>query len=344
MAFTATSPGFEVNDLGYQRNADRRDVDMQIQYQENRPGDVFRRWEASFGPKASWNFNGDRLDTNLSLGTNLTFLNYWSTRLNYERTFESMDDRLTRGGPLAKKPSGHQVSLNQTTDFSKPYTAFANFRYEWDEAGGNQTSYSLNLSIKTSSTWELSLGPRLSFNNSVSQYVTAVDDPYADHTYESRYVFADLEQTTLSMDTRLNVTFTPDLTLELYAQPFIASGDYGTLKELKAPRTFDFTRYGIDAGEITTDENGDYIIDPDGGGPAEPFTIRNRDFNRVSLRGTGVLRWEWRPGSTLFFVWQQNRSNYDDRGNFDFIRDAEAIFKGGAHNIFMVKASYWFGS
>ncbi len=125
-------------------------------------------------------------------------------------------------------------------------------------------------------------------------------------------MFADLEQTTLSMDTRLNVTFTPDLSLELYAQPFIASGDYGALKELKAPGTFDFLRYGIDAGQVTVDEDGDSTVDPDGAGPAESFTIGNRDFNRVSLRGTGVLRWEWRPGSTLFFVWQQNRSKRRD--------------------------------
>jgi len=343
LEFSFTSPGFEVNDLGFQRDADRRNAEIQLEYQENRPGEIFRRWELSAEPQTSWNFNGDRLDTNLSLRSNLTFLNYWSSRFSYERTFESMDDRLTRGGPLAQKPSGHQVSLNQTTDFSKPYSAFANVRYEWDEAGGDQTSYMLHLGIKTSSTWELSLGPRLSFNNSVAQYVDEKEDPEATATYNSRYVFADLEQTTLSMDFRLNMTFTPDLTLELYAQPFIASGDYGTLKELAAPGTFDFIRYGIDAGELYVDEDGDSTVDPDGEGPAESFTIYNRDFNRVSLRGTGVLRWEWRPGSTLFFVWQQSRSSYEDYGDFDLSRDAEALFEGDAHTIFMVKATYWFG-
>jgi hypothetical protein len=341
---SVTSPGFEVNDLGYQRNADRRQADLQIEYQENRPGDVFRRWEMTFHPRTSWNFDGDRLDTNVSFQANLTFLNYWSSRFSYERTFESLDDRLTRGGPLAKKPSAHQVSLNQTTDFSKPVTAFANIRHEWNEAGGSQTSYMLNLSIKTSSTWELSLGPRLSLDKSAAQYVTSVEDPLAEHTFQRRYIFADLEQTTLSMDTRLNVTFTPDLTLELYAQPFIATGDYGTLKELQAPGTFAFTRYGIDAGEVTTDEDGDYIVDPDGSGPAESFWVGNNDFNRISMRGTGVLRWEWRPGSTLFLVWQQNRSSRNGYGDFDFSRDADALFAGDAHNVFMVKATYWIGS
>lgn len=342
--FSFTSPGFEVNDLGFQRDADRRELEGQIQYQENRPGDVFRRVEVSAEPEASWNFDGDRLDTKVSFRANFTWLNYWSSRFNYDRTLGSMDDRLTRGGPLAKKPSGHKVSYNQTTDFSKPITGFANVSYEWDEAGRDNTSYFANLSLKTSSTWELSLGPRLSYTNAVAQYVGDEDDPEATHTFGARYLFADLEQTTLSMDTRLNVTFTPNLTLELYAQPFIATGDYGQLKELAAPGTFEFTRYGVDAGVVTLDDDGDALVDPDGPGPAEAFTIYNKDFSRVSLRGTGVIRWEWRPGSTLFFVWQQNRSRSEDFGDFDLARDAADLFDGDSHNVFMVKATYWLGS
>jgi hypothetical protein len=346
--FSFTSPGFEVNDLGYQRNADRQQVNGQIQYQENRPGDLFRRWELSASPRINWNFDGDRLDTQVSLRANLTFLNYWSSRFSYERNFESLDDRLTRGGPLATKPGSHQVSLNQSTDFSKPISGMANVSYEWDQAGGSRTSYFANVGIKTSSSWELSLGPRLSIDKSPAQYVTYSTDPEAAETFGRRYVFADLEQTTLSMDTRLNVTITPNLTFEIYAQPFIATGDYETLKELARPGTFAFNRYGIDVGQITegVDEDGDlyFDIDPDGPGPAETFSVYDRDFNRVSLRGTGVMRWEWRPGSTLFFVWQQSRSSSNGYGDFDFGRDVDELFAGDADNIFMVKATYWLGS
>jgi hypothetical protein len=285
------------------------------------------------------------LDTELALRANFTYMNYWSSRLSYERVFESMDDRFTRGGPLALKPSGHQISFNQTTDFSRPLTAFANVTYRWDAAGNDNTTYFANLSIKTSSTWELSLGPRLSFNNAVAQYVGTKDDPEATHTYGRRYIFGELEQTTLSLDTRLNVTFTPDLTLELYAQPFIASGDYGTLKELAKTGTYDFNGYGVDTGTTAVDEEGNTLIDPDGPGPAESFTVDNKNFNRVSLRGTGVLRWEWRPGSTLFLVWQQNRSTETEvYGDFDLSRDAGNLFEGESYNVFMVKATYWLGS
>ena len=152
-----------------------------------------------------------------------------------------------------------------------------------------------------------------------------------------------LEQTTVSLETRLNITFSPDLTLELFAQPFLASGDFGALKELRAPGTFEFDRYGVDQGTVEMDEEGDLTIDPDGSGPAESIGLDDPDFNRVSLRGTAVVRWEWRPGSTLFLVWQQSRSDSYEDGRFDLTRDADAMWGARADNVFMVKATYWIG-
>jgi hypothetical protein len=345
LEFSTTSPGFEVNDLGFQTAADRRRAEVQLEYQENRPGNVFRQWNISVSPRSSWNYDGDRLDTSLSLRSRLEFLNYWSVHFNLGHDFESLDDRLTRGGPLGAKPSGNSASVTVMSDFTKAYSGMLSLRHETDEAGGSQTSYTARLGLKPSSSWEISLGPRLSYNHSAAQYVTSVEDGLATGTFGARYIFADLEQTTLSMETRLNVTFTPDLTLELFAQPFLASGDYGTLKEFRNPRTFEFSRYGLDVGQIQEDEDGDFLIDPDGDGPAESFTVYDRDFNRVSLRGTAVMRWEWRPGSTLFLVWQQSRSDYiTNGGHFDLSRDTDAMFDARPDNIFMFKVTYWLGS
>lgn len=339
-----TSPGFEVNDLGFQRDADRMELGGQLEYQENRPGDRFRRYEISLSPGATWNFAGDRLGTSLALRANFTFLNYWSTNLNYRREFPSLDDRLTRGGPLAATPASHQASVTVSSDFSKPYSGMGSLSYQWDEAGGARTTVWGRISMKPSSTVDLSLGPRLTLNRSAAQYVTRITDTLATATFGRRYIFADLRQTTLSIDTRLNVTFAPDLTLELFAQPFLASGDYGVLKELARPGRFEFSSYGLDKGTVTLDAKGNATVDPDGNGPARAFTVTNRDFNRVSLRGTAVLRWEWRAGSTLYLVWQQSRSDAYADGDFDLGREARAMFKGKADNIFMVKATYWIGS
>jgi hypothetical protein len=338
---STTSPGFEVNDLGFQSAADRTDVEARVEYQENRPGDVFRRWELSLNPQASWNFGGDRLDSSLSARLQTTFLNYWSVFLTVNRDFESLDDRLTRGGPLALSPAATSFNVNLSSDFTKPVSGRSSFRYESDAAGGSQTTFSLNLGLRLSEYWDLSLGPRLSLDNSAAQYVTTVEDPVATGTYGHRYIFGQLDRTTLSMEARLNVTFLPDLTLEIFAQPFLASGDYEEYRELAAPRTFDFLRYGVDVGSLSEADDG-FRVDPDGSGPAQPFDLSDADFNRQSLRGTAVLRWEWRPGSTLFLVWQQSRAAFGERGDFRFRHDLNDMFGAETDNIFLVKVNYWF--
>jgi hypothetical protein len=178
--------------------------------------------------------------------------------------------------------------------------------------------------------------------------VTTIADARAVGTYENRYIFAPIEQTTLDTEIRLNLTFTRGLSLEVYTQPFISSGDYGALSELAAPRTFDFLEYGSEVGTLVRGTDGRYTIDPVGDG-VETFTIADRDFNVRSLIGNAVLRWEWRPGSTLFLVWQQNRSDrptstgYPEGtyGDFDFGRDAEQLFRLEPENTFMIKVNYW---
>jgi len=171
-----------------------------------------------------------------------------------------------------------------------------------------------------------------------------VDDPTATAFYGNRYVFGYIETTTVSLTTRINWTFTPDLTLQLYAQPFIASGDYSSFREFAGPRTLDKHVYGQDMGSISYDEgSSDYTVDPDGSGPAEAFTFANPDFTTSSLRGTAVLRWEYLPGSTLYFVWTQERAGQDPNGDFDFGRARRAIFDQRPLNVFQIKATYWLG-
>jgi hypothetical protein len=164
-------------------------------------------------------------------------------------------------------------------------------------------------------------------------------------------VFADLDQTTLSFETRVNVTLSPAISLQLYAEPFISVGDYGGIKEFARPGAFDFLGYGTDIGTATQEPTGEYTVDPDGGGPAAQFTVPNRDFSYRSLLGNAVLRWEWREGSTLYLVWQQRRidsrtnrgpDGTDDWvGGFDLGRDVGDMFGTPADDVFAIKINYW---
>jgi hypothetical protein len=174
----------------------------------------------------------------------------------------------------------------------------------------------------------------------VAQYLGSVADPTATRTYGRRYLFSGLDQVTLALEGRLNWTFRPGLSLEAYIQPFLASAAFDGVRELQAPRTFSFLRYGQDAGTLTRDGT-ELIIDPDGSGPAQAFRIEDEDFNERSLRGSAVLRWEWRPGSTLFVVWQHQRSDYVRMSGLSVGRDLNALLRAPPQNVLVIKASYW---
>jgi hypothetical protein len=188
----------------------------------------------------------------------------------------------------------------------------------------------------------LSVGPFLGHEENGFQYVDAIPDSTATAFYGNRYVFADLVQNSIAMNTRFNVTFSPNLTLELFLQPLIASGDFSNYKEYAAPRGLRRLVYGVDAGTVTPVAAGD-SIDPDGAGPAGGFVIPPRDFTFRSLRGNAVLRWEYRPGSTLFLVWTRSGESSLGRGRIDFGDDASALFRGPSQNIFLIKINYWLG-
>src|SRR6266705_4769661 len=189
----------------------------------------------------------------------------------------------------------------------------------------------------------VSVGPNLSGAHYPLQYVDAIADSTATATYGTRYVFAQLRQTELSAGIRLNWTYSPTLSLQLYAQPLISAGSYGSYRELARPRSAAFVRYGRDNGSTITyvDSTKSYDLDPDGARPVQGFSFSKPDFNFKSLRGNAVLRWEYMPGSTLYFVWTQSRSDFEDVGDFRVGSSMGRMLRATSENIFMIKATYW---
>ncbi len=141
----------------------------------------------------------------------------------------------------------------------------------------------------------------------------------------------------------MNWLFTPRFSLQAYIQPFISVGAYTNFKELARPGSYDFNLFGEGISTISYDlENEVYTVDPDGPGAAPSFSFNNPEFNYKSLRGTIVLRWEYRPGSTLYVVWTQNRADYANPGDFEFGRDVKNLLRAPGDNIFMIKFTYRF--
>jgi hypothetical protein len=344
LTYQATSPGFEVNDLGFINQADRHGVSTLVLYKEDRPGRILRSWDVFAFSNTTWNFGGETQFSAIAASGDMQFNNYWTFFWRGQLEFDGFDDRLTRGGPLARYPGGGHLRFEMGSDSRKPYSLFASAFHAWDDAGQSEDFYLASLDVRPTPSVQLSFGPELGRTHSLGQFVTAVDDPLAEATFGRRYVFATLDRTSLSFETRLDWTFTPELSLQLYVQPLVVAGDFTDFKEFRAPRTYDFDVYGRDRGTIASDPSDGFSVDPDGAGPAASFAFGDPSFNFRSLRGNAVLRWEYRPGSTLFLVWQQQRSATEPFGDFDFGRDYGAVFDAPAENVFAVKATYWLGN
>ena len=343
------SPGFETNDLSFQSRADYKWMNFNVGQQYTTPTSWYRNQVWIAGGQQQFNYDGDRTDRQVQGFYALEFPNYWNLRTMYIYHPAVDDDRLTRGGPVVER-NGYQMSQVEVSTDARGRAVF-DFAVtpRWGIADGTRSvEIAPGVALKPASNVFVSLTPTFSWDEDAAQYVTKQDDPTATNFYGTRYVFAQLKSRTWSLDTRVNWTFTPNLTLQLYAQPYFSTGDYSSFREFARPRTLDKVVYGSGMGTIayapgTASTPGTYTVDPDGSGTAAPFSFANPDFAYRSLIGNAVLRWEYRPGSTVYFVWTQNRSGENAVGSFDFARDRSALFRDRPTNIFQVKANFWIG-
>ncbi len=315
LGLSTISPGYEVNDLGYQRRGDRVDLNSSVAYVQNTPGPLFRFWQADVQNILEHSYGRYMVQNTLFLSGYGQTRAYWTVRTQLGYGAEATDDRLTRGGVLARRPAARRALLAVGSDGRKPLVGSANVYYQDDDGPGWQTNGGATLTVKASPRWNLAFGPSYSRFVTPAQYLGTQADATATETLGYRFFFADLDQTTVSLDTRINYTFNPRLSLETFIQPFVSTVGWGATRTLTARRTFRFDPSTVPA-------------------PAD-YTVR-------SLRGNALLRWEWRRGSTLFLAWQQSREGLElGSGDLDFGRERAALFRTRPDNVFVIKLNYW---
>jgi len=303
------SPGFDINDLGFLRRADTRSMGNWLQWRNDNPSKRLRSFRFNLNQWAGWNYGGDLLNSGGNVNAHAVFPNNWSTGMGVNVSPLTFDDRATRGGPGAYRNGQKSVWAYLSSDERRRIGGGLNIYRANDGLGMTYRDFSPEVTWRPSSFLNVSGGLSLSVNHDPSQWVEAVD---------GHYVFARIDQHTVGLTTRVNYTVSPRLSLQIYAQPFVSAGDYSEFKELADGRSRSYdTRY-------------------------RPFDYTgNPDFNYRSFRTTNVLRWEYRPGSTLFVVWQQGRESTLDHGAFDFRSDIGGVFDAPATNVFLVKWAYW---
>jgi hypothetical protein len=343
-ALWAGSPGWESNDLGFHGTGDRAGAHAVLFVQGVKPRRFSRSRQAWVAKSWTWNFAREIQSDNWNAQVNNTFMNYWGAGINLGTGARALDDRLTRGGPSATSPSGGFWNIYGNTDSRRWVSLSGNANRNWSESGGWNRNIAMSVNLKPSPRLTVSTGPQWNRRRTIAQYVTTTSDATAVDTYGSRYVFGELAQRQLTMTTRVSAIITPTVSLQLFAQPLLAAGDYSDFKELARPRTYDFVHYGATAGSIAYDGIArSYAVDPDANGAAPGFTFNDPDFNFKSLRVNAVFRWEVKPGSAFYAVWTRQQVDLSNPGAFSPGRDARALFGARGDDVFLVKMAYWLG-
>jgi hypothetical protein len=304
------SPGFDINDVGFMRRADIISQSNWVQWRHDRPGRHVRSIRFNVNQWSGHNFDGDRLYVGGNVNAHWVLQSNWSFGGGVNVEPMRFDDRLTRGGPGGYTEGGWSGWSYVESDSRKPVSVswfLGGIRYKH---GLTQFDFSPSVSYRPTSFLTLSAGIGYTPATQARQWV--------EEDEAGEFVFGRLERNTVSMTARVNYTITPTLSVQLYAAPFVSSGDYTTFYRLVDGRAKRFDdRYG------RYDYGGD------------------TNFNYRSFRTTNVLRWEYKPGSALFVVWQQGREDVASYGDFRFGRDFGRVFATPASNVFLVKMSYW---
>jgi hypothetical protein len=315
------SAGFEVNDLGYLRRADIVNWSTWAALSWRDARWIYQWAQVNGNHWEEWNTSGTRLQNAVNFNGHMGLRNNWNFHLG--GTFAGITptycDRCTRGGPVLRESRGFYPWAGVNTDGRKTVSGgmFTNLNFG-DEGRSRGASLSPYVNFRLSSQLQINVGAGLSRQRDNTQWY----GNFTDSAGPTHYTFARLRQRTVSMSTRLNYTMTPELTFEFYGEPFVTSGNYSDVREVSA--TPDARRY---------DDRFRAFRPPAGAATAFKFT---------QLRTNSVVRWEYRPGSTLFVVWAHGRQDYStENPGRPWMRDYRDLFALHPDNTFLVKLAYW---
>ena len=330
--------GLELNDLGFQQFSDRMIPFLWGQYRDDEPGDDVLNWQVNADLYYVATLEPRVTDVGLECNGNVQLANHWQLSAGCNLTDRREEPSILRGGRSLRVDNRVQGYVNMTTDTRKA-VRFTVGAYGGREPIPDQIDGGIDIgaTIQARSNIDLYVGPSIYSRNDPMQYVDEVQDTLG----QTHFVFARIRQRVASLTVRVNWTFSPRLTLQAYAQPFIASARYGELKDVDDPGARRYAdRFTPIGGSSYLLEDGTYTVRTPAGGM---FEMARPDFDFRQLRSTVVVRWEYRPGSTLFAIWSHGRTSEIDDGRFHLGRDLRGLADAEGEHVVMVKANYWLG-
>ena len=334
------SPGFEINDIGYLRRADQINQFTWIGYWINQPFRIFRKFSVNANQWCNWDFGGVNTSNAVNLNVHGTFKNNSNFSGGITRGFEYISNEILRGGASAKRPGDWNGDLSYNSDGRKRINFSIGTNFGFGDNDNNQyNSYWISFRIRPNNQLRLSVNPSYNKYEQNLEFVTI-----AEFEEEDRFIFSSLFQETASLTFRVDYCITPNFSIQYYGSPFISAGKYSDFKRITDPKAnkYEDRFYQFSEEEIDYDaENDEYQVDENLDGIID-FYIYNPNFNYKAFNSNLVIRWEFSPGSNLYLVWSQNRSDYISDGEFSYYNDMRNLFDNHPHNVFLIKVNHWF--
>lgn len=334
------SPQLEINDIGYVQNVDDIFQVIWVGFRYWEPTKLYRTVNINVNQWTGWNFGGESTYKGANVNLNLQLPNYWYFGGGINWNGENLSASELRGGPALKLPGGWNYWLNISTDGRKNLILGVNTsEYSGFSNSSTSRSMSLSLTYKPIKSLLLRVSPSYSYSKSELAYVTNVST-----SNDTRYIRGHLDRQTWVMSLRLEYSINPDLSIQYYGRPYLTSGKYTDFKfitDSKAKKYTDrFTHYTSNQLSYDT-ANEEYLVDENTDGVTD-YSFSNRNFNYLNLQSNLIVRWEYRPGSTVYFVWTHGKVAYESLYSRSVNDDIDNLWDSHPHNIFLVKLSYRF--
>jgi hypothetical protein len=332
------SPGLDFNDVGYLRQADLLSNQVFLSWSEPIPRGPFRNYSFEVSRQDQWDFGGLATLGETAAQASATFRNKWtaSAHVSFD---ELVDTRALRGGPALRKSDFYVSYLQVGSDSSRRASLSVQGEHDWALEGGTVVNrLKATLSLRPTNRLSLQASSAYQWLTDDLQYVAtpeASDGP--------RWVMGRIDQDVWDLTVRVNLAITPDLTLQYYGSPFLATGRFSALRKATdtlAPAYSDrFHVYGPDEISYSGAHNAYHVTEADTG---ESYSFASPDFSFRQFRSNLVARWEFKPGSSLYVVWSQGRTSEEPLWQSGFQGNWQALWDRPADNVFLVKLSYWF--
>jgi hypothetical protein len=327
------SPGLNLNDMGYIRQSDYLGQRMEVSYDMNKPGNWIRDYFVEFYQEARWSFGGENIKNLMGLQFELTNNNLWWFKIYQQYEFSTLDTRELRGGPALRNDAIYYTAASMGTNYSKDlYAAIAYQHRVLGLKGSKEDIFGMSATWLPAKRLNFSLIANVNQRQYHQQYVSTLPG-----TIEDEYIVGNIDHHTFSLTFRGEVYVTPELSLQYYGSPYYAVGKYDSFRRVDDASARDINDR-LDIFALSYDgvlDSYSYTRN------METFSFSNPDFSFMQFRSNLVFRWEYKLGSTLYFVWSHDRSGYESMYNpiSDITGDLFGI-KG--NHVFMLKLNYWF--